>query len=160
MRIPSMDKLRTPILVLVALLVGIGIGISWPNAGKTVLKTTGLQSPSPSPDFSYYENLLKENHDVWIKKPNPVDLNGDNKPEVIYITSGEGCASCHEQIIRIFDGQKEIFNKMSDDPLFVPGNKAFMVFQPVRKEGKPLCCPTSFSLLTYIWNGQTFEEQK
>lgn len=159
-KILTLNKLRTPILALVALLIGIGIGINWPNAGQTTSKTAGLQSPSPSPDSSYYENLIKQDQQVVIKHPEPVDLTDDGKLDVIYITAGEGCASCHDQTIRIFDGQNEIFNDRFDDALFVPGKKAFIVFQPTRKEGEPLCCPTSFNLTTYAWDGQAFEEQK
>lgn len=136
--------------------IGYGVGINKQDVGKL----SSIPSPSLSPDLTYYENLLQQDHERWIKKPDLVDLNGDLKPEVIYITAGEGCASCHDQTIRIFDNQKEIFNETFDDVLFVPGSKAFMVFQPIRKEGEPLCCPTSFSLTTYLWDGQAFEEQK
>jgi len=153
-----LKNLTFALAVLATLIFGLAIGYSISANRQDVVQLSSIPSPTPSLDFSYYENLIKQNQEVMIKRLEPVDLTGDGKAEVIYITAGEGCVSCHEQTIRIFDGQKEIFNeKMFDDPIFVPGNKAFMVFRPVRKEGEPLCCPTSFSLTTYLWDGQTFK---
>ena len=92
--------------------------------------------------------------------PQAVDLTGDGNPEIVYITAGEGCASCHQQFLYIFDGQNQIFWKDFGDPVFAARDKAFMVFQPNRVQDEPLCCATSFNLTTYTWDGQTFLPQK
>lgn len=150
------------VLSLIFLLVGAAIGYNLRPDTQTISQTPSEPTPTQATNLSYYENLLKNDRQVVIKNPQPADLTGDSESEVIYITSGEGCASCHAQTIRIFDGESEIFNlgQVFDDALFVPGDKAFMIFQPIRKEGEPLCCPTSFYPITYIWDGQTFQEQK
>jgi len=138
----------------------VGAAIGYGLRGGTQTTDQISSTPTPSPDFSYYENLLKQDRQVIINNPQPTDLTGDGKPEIIYITSGEGCASCHQQFLYIFDGQNQIFWRDFGDPIFVAKDKAFMVFQPIRKAAEPLCCPTSFNLITYTWDGQTFQEQK
>ncbi len=130
------------------------------KSAKSILTIDPSLNPENSLDSSYYENLIKKDLQVIIKKPDSVDLTGDGKPEMIYVTAGEGCGSCHGQTIRIFDDQKEIFSIPSDDPIFMEhSGSSFAVFQPIRKDNEPLCCPTTFSAKTYIWNGTSFDEQ-
>ena len=116
-------NLNLALAVLATLIFGLVVGYSVGTNRRDVIQLSLTPSPLSSPDLSYYENLLKEDKEMMVKRPNPVDLTGDNKPEAIYITAGEGCASCHQQIIRIFDGQKEIFfgdlSNLIQDGLFL-----------------------------------------
>lgn len=48
------------------------------------------------------------------------DFDGDNQDEIVMITSGAGCVSCHGQEIRIIKGNKVIFYKDGLDFIIKP----------------------------------------
>ena len=151
-----MKNIKLLTVGLFCLLVGTAIGYGF--RGGT--QTTGQQSPAPtpSPDFSYYESLFKQKQEFALYDPQVVDLTGDGSSEVVYITAGEGCASCHQQFLHIYDGDREIFWKDYGDPIFAPIlGKGFTVFQPTA-EGNRFVGP--YYPLTYTWDGEAFEQNE
>jgi len=151
-----MNQTKLSILLFI---LGLTLGIF---IEKTLLKNPGRSSSSLKPTPSLvqnlfsYEDIFKKNKEVVTTDPQKEDLTGDGVPEIIYLNIGEGCASCHTKYLHIFEGEKEIFSLELDDPTFAPFEKGFAIFQPIRKEDEPLCCPTSFYQTTFVWNGRNF----
>jgi len=146
------------------LIIGVAVGfvlqkpLNNPTEDKLV---AAIPTPNPTPDLSYYEELIKKEEQFTAKGPFGADLTGDDSPEHVYITTSLFCASCHDQTVRIFDGTNEIFNEESDDVVFSPFyNTGFVLRVPVRKDGEPYCCPTEFSASVYEWSDNSFVKLK
>lgn len=111
-------------------------------------------------DSSYYENIFRNLKETSLGEPDILDLTGDGKDEVVFINISEGCASCHDHYLHIFEEKKEIFSTELDDPEFIPiRSKGFVIYEPIRKDAEPYCCPTSFKRRIFEWNGDSFIEK-
>lgn len=111
------------------------------------------QSINPNNDTSYFSLLMQT-----IVSKQYLDVTGDGKPELLYITTGEGCGSCRQNWIYVFSANQKLFEMNADDVQLnaLPTGNGFTVKQPIRKDNEPLCCPTEYKTDRYLWNGKTF----
>lgn len=52
---------------------------------------------------------------VLSRNSSVIDFDGDGEKEIVLVTSGAGCGSCHSQEIRIINDDKVIFHKEGSD---------------------------------------------
>ncbi len=118
-----------------------------------ILINSLTQSIDPKNDTSYFSLLMQS-----IVSKDFFDVTDDGKPELLYITTGEGCGSCHQKWIYVFSANQKLFEMSADDVEInaLPTGNGFTVKQPIRKENEPLCCPTEYKTDRYLWNGKTF----
>ena len=121
-------------------------------------KKGSIEITPSSVDTSYYEEIFKKNGE-WFADPKMIDLTGDGKNEVVYTNVGEGCGSCHVKYFHIFQDEKEVFYSEFDDPDFHWTNKGFDVYEPIRLQEEPYCCPSSYSRTVYKWDGNNFVKE-
>jgi len=153
---------RRSLLVPIVLLLGIGVGwflkSSMPQ--KEVAEQPNKVLKEEVNDYSVYEPTFKRDGQVFLGKPLSEDLTGDDQPELIFITYGEGCASCHAQNIYIFQNKKELLKLESNDPFFhtLP-RRGFLIVEPLGEENEGTCCPTAYQNTLYLWDGEVFRKK-
>lgn len=102
-------------------------------------------------------------NEVILKTLTLEDITGDEAPEVIYITQGKDCGSCSAKTLYVYSNDKEIFKTQLDypnvDSLKLIQGKGFSIQLPIYKEGDALCCPSSYSINEFIWDGEIFVSQ-
>ena len=151
---------KTIVLVFALSVLIASLSFSYNQIVNTQGNKVNLEGNSLSLDTSYYQDLFHKAKELSFGEPDILDITGDGKEEVVYINIAEGCASCHDHYLHIFEGKKEIFSMELDDPAFLPvEGKGFMVYEPIRKEDEPYCCPTSYKKRFFEWNGVTFIEK-
>ena len=94
---------------------------------------------------------LLEKNCLWLFNTQFHDLTGDKEDELIMITSGAGCASCHWNRIYILSEDKIIFQKDVEDVWFWPAENyfGFIIKYPLRREDEAYCCPTEGIVESY-----------
>lgn len=156
--------LKKGFLLIILLLLGVSLG--WLLRGMTLHegKVSALldnTSEENVNDYSgVYNSTFKRAGQVFYREPLSEDLTGDGKPELIFTTVGEGCASCHAKNIYIFQEEKELLKLESNDPFFhaLPG-RGFLVVEPLGEENEGTCCPTAYQNTLYLWDGQIFKKK-
>lgn len=131
---------------------------------------TPIPTPTPTPitELSSFQpirlstgkNSFKEIFDkdgqIAFSNPKLIDLTGDDKPEKIYTTYGEGCGSCHAQNIYVFSEDQLLLKIETDDPhLSYLVGRGIILVEPIR-DSEPYCCPTKFKTFVYLWDGDKF----
>ena len=151
---------KTLALVIVLSVLILSLSFAYNQVVNTQKNKVNFEDNSLNLDTSYYQDLFHKLKELSFEEPDILDITGDGKDEVIYINISEGCASCHDHYLHIFTGKKEIFSMELDDPTFIPiKGKGFMVYEPIRKDAEPYCCPTSFKKRVFLWEGGTFIEK-
>ncbi len=103
-----------------------------------------------------YKEIFDRDGQVAFSGPKLNDLTGDDKPEKIYTTYGEGCVSCHAQNIYVFSSDQLLLKIETDDPnLNYLSGRGLVLVEPIR-DGEPYCCPTKFKTFVFLWNGDKF----
>jgi hypothetical protein len=155
----SFNKIIVLIFSLSALIAS--LSFSYNQIVNTKNNKVNFDNSSLSLDVSYYQDLFRSLKELSFGEPEIVDITGDGKDELVFINIAEGCASCHDHYLHIFNGKSEIFSIELDDPTFVPiKRKGFIIYEPIRKDSEPYCCPTSFKQRFFEWDGVSFSEQE
>lgn len=106
-------------------------------------------------DDEYYKKLLKASG-LNMGYSNHENITGSGE-QVITISVGEDCGSCHYKEVHIYDKQQEIFVFYGDDPSIDPiYGKGFVITQPVRKSDESYSNPSEFQSAIFLWNSKTF----
>lgn len=161
-----MFKKALPVIILL-----LGIGVGWFLRGGSIPKIEVAEQPNKAlkenvsnyPEV--YDAVFKRDAQELRGQNNPIytgDITRDGKPELIFITVGEGCASCHAENLYIFQEEKELLKLELDDPFFrpLPAIRGFLVTEPIRRlDDGGYCCPISFQNTVYIWDGETFRKK-
>lgn len=82
------------------------------------------------------------------------DVTGDGRPDDIYVTSGQGCASCHAQQIWIYSQGMLIFQQQVDDvEIRIARNHAGMEIRTDTPgtAGLDSCCPSRRTYQEWAW---------
>lgn len=82
------------------------------------------------------------------------DVTGDGQPDDIYVTSGQGCASCHAQQVWIYSQGRLIFQQQVDDAeIRTARNHAGMEIRTDTPgtAGLDSCCPSRRTYEEWAW---------
>lgn len=130
------------------------------SATPTPAPTTGLSSFQPirlSSGKNSFKEIFDKDGQIAFSTPKLIDLTGDDKPEKIYTTYGEGCGSCHAQNIYVFSENQLLLKIETDDPhLSYLVGRGIILVEPIRDGDEPYCCPTKFKTYVYLWDGGKF----
>jgi len=152
------NKYKKVIFFIYILLVFFTVGASYGLIKKQIYKCDDGLLRIYDLDYSISDNpavlgLLRSNC-LWVLSMDELDVNGDNKKELVLNTAGAGCASCHARVIYILEGSKIIFKKAGDDLSIdrATDTIGFRIHEPLRQKDVGYCCPVEGLIYTYKYN--------
>lgn len=96
-------------------------------------------------------SILKENC-LWLLGTEHEDFDGDKKKEILMVTSGAGCGSCHVKNTYIIKNEEIIFEKVVNEPEVRLADKytGFEIKEALNKDNSPAtCCPDKYIVYSY-----------
>lgn len=96
-------------------------------------------------------SVLKEKC-LWLFGTLKEDFDGDGEKEILMVTSGADCSSCHIKDIYIIKGNELIFEKEVNEPDVILADKyiGFEIKEALMKDNSPAtCCPDKYAVYSY-----------
>lgn len=133
-------------------------------------ETDGIWNQVPGSKEILYEfitnNNLSEDYMKLLYKDMQVpfklvhsDLTKDELPDEIILSSGVGCASCHTTGIYIISKDRTFFTNVNEGEFKPRSDKnGFYITNAYTDKDYATCCPNTFKLSKFSWNGNGFTE--
>src|SRR5437763_161106 len=125
-----------------------------------LLPTAVSAAPAPAgtSPFPHYRAYFKARHQ-YIERYYFHDLTGDNRKDLVFITSGALCTQCAPQYLWIFSGGAPVFHLKGKDfslDMKPKWHTRFTTRTDKFLSGDPACCPSRYLFRVWSWNGRKF----